>query len=147
MHFDIANRLFFRLYQCSNLLHKNGTRSVEDFGATTQQWAVLGALSRPALREKGMSVKDLIAFLLLSRQNLSAVIDRLEARRWVCRITDPEDGRSRLIRLTPEGESLWQQMQSKIELFYQVALADLSDADQAQLHQMLDRLKDGLNRA
>ncbi len=51
--FDIANRLFFRLYQASNLMHKTGSRSLAAFGITTQQWAVLGALSRPSVRGKG----------------------------------------------------------------------------------------------
>jgi hypothetical protein len=37
---EIANRLFFRLYQCTNMLHKTGTRAVEKEGLTTQQWAV-----------------------------------------------------------------------------------------------------------
>ena len=44
---ELANRLFFRLYQCANMLHKTGSRAVETEGLTTQQWAVLGALSRP----------------------------------------------------------------------------------------------------
>ena len=40
--FDVANRLFLRLYQASNLLHKTGTRAVAGFGATTQQWRLWG---------------------------------------------------------------------------------------------------------
>lgn len=142
--FEVANRLFFRLYQCSNLLHKNGTRSIGASGATTQQWAVLGALVRPPVHEKGMSVKDLIAFLMLSRQNLTAVLDRLEARGWVERVKDPEDGRSRLIRLTAAGNRTWDEMQSAIEAFYARALKPLSEAEQVQLYQLLDRLRDGL---
>jgi MarR family transcriptional regulator, organic hydroperoxide resistance regulator len=145
IRFDVANRLFFRLYQCSNLMHKNGTRHMGDFGATTQQWAVLGALARPPVREKGMSVKDLIEFLLLSRQNLTAVLDRLEAREWIERVKDPEDGRSRLIRLSTEGSRIWDTMQGPIETFYAGALAGLSGGEQVQLYQLLDRLKNGLN--
>jgi len=143
--FEVANRLFFRLYQSSNLMHKNGTRYMGDFGATTQQWAVLGALTRPLVREKGMSVKDLIEFLLLSRQNLTAVLDRLEARGWVERVKDPEDGRSRLIQLTAEGNRTWDAMQTSIAAFYAAALASFSAAEQLQLYVLLDRLKDGLN--
>ena len=143
--FEIANRLFFRLYQCSNLVHKNGTRHMADFGATTQQWAVLGALTRPLVRSKGMSVKDLIEFLLLSRQNLTAVLDRLEARNWIERVRDPEDGRTRLIRLTEEGDRVWAQMQRPIAAFYAGALSVLDEAEQAQLCRLLDRLKAGLN--
>jgi MarR family transcriptional regulator, organic hydroperoxide resistance regulator len=146
MQFDIANRLFFRLYQCSNLMHKTGTRYVDEFGATTQQWAVIGALARPIARGKGMSVKDLIEFLLLSRQNLSAVLDRLEARDWVERVRDPDDGRARLIRLSPEGERMWRGMQARIETFYTDALEGLNDEEQAQLYRLLERLKTGLAR-
>lgn len=43
----LANRLYFKLYQCANMLHKTGTKAVEAQGLTTQQWAVMGALSRP----------------------------------------------------------------------------------------------------
>ncbi len=143
--FEVANRLFFRLYQCSNLLHKNGTRHMNAFGATTQQWAVLGALTRPLVRRKGMSVKDLIGFLLLSRQNLTAVLDRLEARGWIERVRDPEDGRTRLIRLTEEGDRVWAQMQQPIAAFYAGALAALGEAEQAQLCVLLDRLRTGLS--
>ncbi|MEP9352684.1 MarR family transcriptional regulator [Xanthobacter sp. KR7-65] len=142
--FEIANRLFFRLYQCSNLLHKNGTRSIGEFGATTQQWAVLGALARPLVHEKGMSVKELIEFLMLSRQNLTAVLDRLEARDWVERVKDPEDGRSRLIRLTVEGNRTWSAMRPAIETFYGKALMPLGEDEQVRLYQLLDRLRDGL---
>src|SRR3954451_19820848 len=97
--FDIANRLFLRLYQASNLMHKTGTRAVSRFGATTQQWAVLGALSRPAVRDQGMTVKELIAFLMVSRQNLTAVLDRLEGVGLVERVRAAGgDGRLRHVR-------------------------------------------------
>ncbi len=104
VEFDVANRVFFRLYQASNLMHKQGTRYVDRFGTTTQQWAVLGALARPLVRDSGMTVKQLIEFLELSRQNLTAVLDRLEGRRWIKRVKDKDDGRSRRIRLTAEGK-------------------------------------------
>lgn len=54
---ELANRIFFRLYQCANMLHKTGSRAVEQLGLTTQQWAVLGALSRPEA-ERGMGVGE-----------------------------------------------------------------------------------------
>jgi DNA-binding MarR family transcriptional regulator len=139
--FDLANRLFFRLYQASNLLHKNGTRSLSDAGATTQQWAVLGALARPGVIEAGVNVKALIEFLLLSRQNLTAVIDRLEERGWVERIKDAGDGRSRLIRLTAEGRTVWVDMHDRIDAFYSAALADFSETERSEFYRLLNKLK------
>ncbi len=147
MQHDTANRLFFRLYQCSNLMHKSGTRVVAHHGATTQQWAVLGALVRPSVRARGMTVKALTGYLMLSRQNLTAVLDRLEGRGWVERDKDPDDGRNRLIRMSDVGEAVWKEMQTPIAAFYRQALADLTADDTDTLLRLLDRLRDGLDRA
>ena len=64
-----------------------------------------------------MMVKDLMEFLDVSRQNLTAVLDRLEARGWIKRVKDKDDGRSRLVRLTGEGNKIWTRMQEPIEAF------------------------------
>ena len=92
---ELANRLFFRLYQCANMLHKTGSRAVEDEGLTTQQWAVLGALSRPEALG-GMSVGDLARYLMVSRQNLSGLISRMERDGHIQTAPDGRDRRSRL---------------------------------------------------
>jgi DNA-binding MarR family transcriptional regulator len=141
---DVANRVFFRLYQSSNLMHKIGTRFMSEFGATTQQWAVLGALARPAARS-GMTVKELIEFLLVTRQNLTPVLDRLEHRKWIERIREVEDGRIRRVRLTAEGRALWDRMQPAIEDFYAAALVDFDLEDRVILYRLLDRLKVSLS--
>lgn len=143
--FDIANRVFFRLYQCTNLMHKVGARFIGEFNSTTQQWAVLGALARPHPKQRGMTVKELIAFLLVSRQNLTPVLDRLEARGWVERVRDAEDARSRRIVLTPAGSKTWSEMQVVIANFYGEALDELTVEEQVVLYRLLDRLTSRLN--
>jgi DNA-binding MarR family transcriptional regulator len=142
--FDLANRLYFRLYQSSNLMHKVGTRAVSSFGSTTQQWAVLGALARPRVGQAGMSVKELITFLMLTRQNLSIVLDRLESRGWIERVQDLEDRRSRRIRLTETGQAEWTRMLVEIGSFYEASLAGLSSDELLQLYRLLDRVRDGI---
>lgn len=141
IRFEIANRLFFRLYQASNLMHKTGSRSVAEFETTTQQWAVLGALSRPAVRERGMTVKDLIEFLLLSRQNLTDVLNRLQAQGLVERTRAVEDGRVRRIRLTENGAEIWRRMLVNIGGYYEKALVDFTTEETLLLYRLLDRLK------
>lgn len=143
--FDVANRLFLRLYQSSNLMHKTGTRAVAGFGATTQQWAVMGALARPGSRESGLTVKELIAFLMVSRQNLTAVIDRLVAAGLVERLRADGDGRLRHVRLTAEGARQWAAMGPAIRAYYQAALAEFSTEECVQLFRLLDRLRASLS--
>jgi MarR family transcriptional regulator, organic hydroperoxide resistance regulator len=144
--FDVANRLFFRLYQASNLMHKTGSRAVGEYGTTTQQWAVLGALSRPGAAKQGMTVKELIEFLMVSRQNLTAVLNRLEASGLVERTRAAEDGRIRRVRLTDKGATTWSKMLIKIRSYYEAATADFTVDEGLLLFRLLDRLMKRLSR-
>lgn|GEM_PF-4479423 len=83
-----ANRLFFRFFQAVNMLHTKGTQALESLGVTTQQWSVLGALSRPHA-ESGMSVGDLSRYLL----------GRPKRDERIERATDAEDRRSRKVEV------------------------------------------------
>jgi MarR family transcriptional regulator, organic hydroperoxide resistance regulator len=141
---DIANRLFFKLYQASNLMHKEGTNAVSAFGTTTQQWAVLGALSRPQAIERGLSVKQLMEYLMVSRQSLTAVLDRLEGAGLIDRTRTAGDGRLRHVRLTKSGARTWGEMRPAIRGFYDAALADFSIEERYLLMRLLDRLSAGL---
>ena len=142
--FEVANRLFFRLYQASNLMHKTGSRSVAEFSSTTQQWAVLGALSRPAVRQHGMTVKELIEFLLTSRQNLTAVLNRLERLGLIERVRTAADERIRRIRLTKHGAKIWHQILANVRAYYKRALDGFSNEECLMLCRLLDRLKSRL---
>ena len=135
---ELANRLFFKLYQCANMLHKTGTRAVEAEGLTTQQWAVLGALSHPKA-QGGMSVGDLGRYLMVSRQNLSGLISRMERDGRVQSAPDGRDRRSRLVSMTPEGRKVWQEQATpQIEAYYEQVMADFSVSDISHtLHYLL----------
>ncbi|MEZ5658057.1 MAG: MarR family transcriptional regulator [Burkholderiaceae bacterium] len=139
---EMANRLFFRLYQCANMLHKTGTRAVEAEGLTTQQWAILGALSRERARD-GMAMGELARYLMVSRQNLAGVVQRLARDGHVQVRANGRDKRSRLVSLTAAGRRVWQQQaQPKIRAYYEAVLADFSGQDITHmLHYLLTMLE------
>jgi DNA-binding MarR family transcriptional regulator len=138
---DLANRLYFKLYQCANMLHKTGTKAVEAQGLTTQQWAVMGALSRPETAE-GMGMGELARYLLVSRQNLTGLLSRMEAAGYVHSVPDPADKRSRLVQLTPAGQQVWQHDAAEsIGRYYEQALEGFSSNDMVHtLHYLLKLL-------
>ena len=144
---ELANRLFFKLYQCANMLHKTGTRAVEEEGLTTQQWAVLGALSRNEIQERGMSINELAHYLMMTRQNVSGLVGRMTRDGRVEAISDKEDRRLKLIRMTENGRRVWKEAaQPKIKAFYEAATEGLSTTDLAHsLHYMI-RLLENMNR-
>jgi DNA-binding MarR family transcriptional regulator len=139
---ELANRLFFRLYQCANMLHKTGSRAVEAEGLTTQQWAVLGALSREKAAA-GMSIGDLARYLMVSRQNLSGLIGRMERDGHVAIAPDGQDRRSRVVTMTRSGRHVWQALAlPKIRAYYDEILGDFSVNDLTHmLHYMLKMLE------
>lgn len=128
---EISNRLFFRFFQAANTLHTKGTQALDEFGVTTQQWSVLGALSRPKAKD-GMSVGELSRLLLVSRQNLSGILTRLERDGLIERATSEEDRRSVKVRLSPKGEELWLKLAEPIHTFYDQALKGFSFDDRLQ---------------
>jgi DNA-binding MarR family transcriptional regulator len=138
---ELANRIFFKLYQCANMLHKTGSRAVQEEGLTTQQWAVLGALSRPEAAQ-GMGVGELARYLMVSRQNLSGLITRMTRDGHIEMSTDGRDRRSRLVVMTDTGRHVWMELaQPKIKVYYEQALQDFSMGDMAHtLHYFLKLL-------
>jgi DNA-binding MarR family transcriptional regulator len=142
---ELANRLFFRLYQCANMLHKTGTKAVESEGLTTQQWAVLGALSRPVVPQGkggGMSIGELARYLLVSRQNLAGLITRMVRNGHIEVQTDACNRRTKLVSLTAAGLRVWAvDAQPKIRTYYKTALDDFSTGDLTHtLHYLLKLL-------
>jgi DNA-binding MarR family transcriptional regulator len=139
---ELANRLLFRLYQCANMLHKTGSRAVEEEGLTTQQWAVLGALSREKAQD-GMSIGELARYLMVSRQNLSGLIGRMERDGHVAVAPSGQDRRSRVVTMTKSGRHVWQVLAlPKIRAYYDEVLADFSINDVTHtLHYLLKILE------
>ena len=143
---ELANRVFFRLYQCANMLHKTGTRAVEAEGLTTQQWAVLGALSRPQA-EGGMSVGDLARYLKVSRQNLSGLLSRMERDGHLTTAPDGRDRRSRLVTMTESGRKVWLvDALPKIHAYYDQVLDGFSINDVTHTLHYLLRILENMQR-
>jgi DNA-binding MarR family transcriptional regulator len=113
----LLNRIFFRLFQIGNTLQR---QTVNALGITTVQWAVLGALSRPGAA-RGMTFGELADYLVVSRQNLDGVLQRLERERLVARVADRDDRRARRVQLTAAGRRRWDGLQDKIAEFYDQA--------------------------
>lgn len=146
IRFELTNRIFFKLYQCANMMHKTGTRAVQDEGITTQQWAVLGALSRPDVAQ-GCSMGDLARYLMVSRQNLAGLVTRMARDGLVEVIPDTRDRRSRLVLISPSGRHIWiDKALPKIRAYYQQAMSEFSTPDMTHTLHYLIKLLDNMGQ-
>ena len=142
---EINNRLFFRFFQAANTLHTKGTQAMEALGVTTQQWSVLGALSRPQA-SAGMNVGELSRYLLVSRQNLTGILTRLERDGLIERATDEADRRSRKVKLSAQGETLWIPLADPIRNFFDQALKRFSFDDRLEFIHYISLLQRNMSR-
>jgi len=90
----------------------------------------------------GIAVRDLAKLLMVSRQNLTGVLSRLESRGWIERVVDANDNRSRLIKLTAVGWQRWADMQADIASFYKESMGNLSNNDMIHMLHYLDILRE-----
>lgn len=138
--YSAHNRLFFRLFQVGNTLDR---KCSNELGISPVHWAVLGALSRPRVKS-GMSFSDLTEYLGVSRQNLDAVLKRLERDGLVQRIISEHDRRAKNVALTAEGLKTWDSLQDDFFDFYGQALNTLAFDDVVTLIHLLNKVNDGL---
>lgn len=122
-------RLFFRLYQASNIALRQAAKILDEFHMSAQQLSVLGSLSRPGF-EAGMTVSEMVNYLLVSRQSLNGVLNRMEAAGYVRRVVNADDQRSRRVVLSPLGREVFRKMRPKMLAFYRSTLADMSEQEQ-----------------
>ena len=83
-------------------------------------------------------------YLMVSRQSLSAVLNRLEEAGLVERVQAEGDQRLRLVRLTPKGVKTWAAMRPNIMGFYEASLKDFSTEECMILRRLLTRLSEGI---
>lgn len=141
---EIDSRLIFRLFQTSNVMHRSGTLALNSVGVTTQQWSVLGALSRPKV-EGGMSVNEMCRYLMVSRQNLSVMLKRLEAMGYVKRLPDKVDQRSKRIVLTGSGLEVLNEINRLMQGFFGQVMKGLSRDDQISCIHYLTKLRNNMS--
>ena len=90
---------FIKLMRATESLNNRLNRFHAEADLTVSQFGVMEALLHLGpLNQKALGDK-----LLKSGGNITLVIDNLEKSGWVERQQDPEDRRSMLIHLTPEG--------------------------------------------
>ncbi|MCB2017870.1 MAG: MarR family transcriptional regulator [Hydrogenophaga sp.] len=71
-----------------------------ELAVTPVQYAALQVVDS----QPGIDQRTLARAIALDASTTGGVVDRLEARGWLERRMSPEDRRSRLLHLTPEGE-------------------------------------------
>jgi len=90
--------------------------------------------------EPRCTVSRLVERTHLPNGTLSGLLDELEGKSYLARFSNPEDGRSWLVGLTPRGRRLCTKLQKRHRTVMEIFGAALTDAEQADLVRLLGKV-------
>jgi DNA-binding MarR family transcriptional regulator len=123
--------------QLSNLLMRHLAPVFEKAHVTPQQWAILAAL---AAAEQPLTLAALARAMLVSKQNMTGMVARLEELGLVERQADPRDLRSSRLMLTRRGRSIVEKLRPAYDAWRRALGSDIAERDLAALTRTVDRL-------
>jgi DNA-binding MarR family transcriptional regulator len=128
--------------QLSNLLMRHMAPVFERAGVTPQQWAILTAL---AGAEQPMTLAGLARTMLVSKQNMTGMVARLEQLGLVERQGDPKDLRSSRLVLTRRGRSTVEKLRPAYEEWRRALGGEIAERELAAVTRTVERLIEKLS--
>jgi MarR family 2-MHQ and catechol resistance regulon transcriptional repressor len=136
--------LVINLFYTYDVLYTRLAREAEREGLSTAAFNVLMVLSRRG--EEGCPMSELGELLLVSRANVTGLVDCLERRDLVGRVASAEDRRVKLVRLTRAGESLLEGVLPRYYGELRAAMRGLSASEKSEVSRLLTKLRHGVQR-
>ncbi len=117
--------------------NRYSSEDVKRFELTMTQFDLIATLGN----QPAMTFKELGEKTLVTKGTLTGVVERLVAKGVLETRCNPHDARSQLVGLTVEGQSLFESIFPDHLSHLEKAFAQLSEAELAQLTQLLLKLK------
>src|SRR3954465_8216515 len=106
---EVKTNITLDFIRLSNLLSKYGAKMVADVGLNSiQQWVIL----RTIINRGEISIGELKEEMLVTKQNMTGMINRLQQSNLVTLFQDPEDKRRTRVNITEEGIRVYEQLKS-----------------------------------
>jgi MarR family transcriptional regulator, 2-MHQ and catechol-resistance regulon repressor len=141
--FDLASsQVVLDMAATYEMLHQIVARYMTEFGLSKSTYNILMLLRH--CPEEGMQLHDLGDLLLVSRANITGLIDHLEQKGFVRRFTDETDRRARWARITPEAKKLLDEFVPIHFKNTKALLKDLSEKEKETLSMLLRKARRSL---
>lgn len=133
-----ASAILCHVMLLNSVLERSANRFAESCGLTFPQWMALGFVGHCG--SEGIGHTELGQRLMLSKAPVTGVVDRLERHGYVVRVPDKEDRRVSRVVMTPEGESVWFEVRSRLRENSQKLCNEMSEEKKGDMLAMLSGL-------
>lgn len=127
----------------SNAINRTFLRAFANEGLdiTTEQWTILACL----WKEDKVTQQTLSNITLKDKPSITRLIDNLEKRRLVTRVSDSSDRRINLIHLTSAGEALQAKATDIVQKISDKTLKDVHENDLNTVREVLKKIMKNLH--
>jgi len=142
----LGHKALLSTYYTASQLKKRGGEFFRPFNLTDVQFNLMMLLEYQAGPDEGLSQAQLSKMMLVNPANITSLIDRMEKAGLVARTAAPTDRRYNIIKLTLKGKQL---LDRAAPLYVQEVgriMGVLKQAEQEQLVEMLERVRDNINQ-
>ncbi|MBN9220537.1 MAG: MarR family transcriptional regulator [Mesorhizobium sp.] len=134
---DIRDLFSFELQRLAGLSTRIATLSIRPkYGLTTREWRALAVLKYLGT----VPLQELAKHSGLLKSQMSRTVSGLIDRGYIQKAANPEDGRSILLRLSPEGLALSEQVLDDSFERNEQMLGSLSNAERQMLVELMRRV-------
>lgn len=132
-------RLWLRMLGCTNAVEARLRCRLQDgFDTTMPRFDALAQLARAP---EGMTMGRLSARMMVTKGNITGLVDRLAAEGLVERVAVPGDRRSSVVRLTEDGRRRFAEMAPAMRQWIHALLAEMDRDALEALYGLLGRLR------
>lgn len=130
--------LLLNLIYTYDIIETHFAKRMAGAGLSVSAFNILMILSR---HEQGCKQRDLSKLMLVSRANITGLVDSLVRRKFVLRSPDKTDRRATIVRITPKGESLLERvLPSHYEEIHAI-LSGMDSREKKVLNRSLEKLR------
>lgn len=139
MQKSLAREVYWLLRSTTSTLKGEFRKKIEEFGITWPQYHALYHIG-----QEGITANELARELQCNASNMTGIIDRMTDNGWVYREQSQEDRRVWVVKMTPQGAQLKDEIFPRHKRYVDQRVGVLNAEELALLQELLIKLKDGV---
>lgn len=139
---EVANKAIIELKKTADILEEIHNSFFNRYDISSTKFNLLVILYTGP--EEGLMLSEIGESMLVTRANITGLIDRLEKQGYVKRKRDPEDRRKIMANITVEGRAFIGEIIEEYKQWTKSVMGVLDDAQKSQLIDLLKRMQVGL---
>lgn len=132
----------YLVHDLARLLRRRFDAAAQHYGLTLPQWRVIGQLSL----HDGISQVALAGLTDTDPMTVSGLVERLEGKGLVIRVTDPNDSRAKIVKITDKAMAMVTEMKRLADDVYAEVFDGVTETERETAMKVLQTMSANLSK-